>query len=165
MGRLSGMLKVAQDPMMMAQAGGMPMDPATMGGGMPMDPAMMGGGMPMDPAMMGGAPMDPAAMGGGMPPVGGMPIDPNMLAMIANAPAGAPGAAEPEPSIDQNLLQQSLRVADSALDLAKAQTEKVDDISTQLATVLQASGALEGIGPQDLQDIAAAHEAEPPVSI
>ena len=128
------------------------MDPnamAAMGGGMP--PAM-----PMDPMAMGGAPM------GGMP-AGGIPIDPAMLGAMLGAPGGA--AATPEPSIDQNLLQQSLRVADSALDLAKAQTAKADDISTQLASVLQASGSLEGIGPQDLQAMADAQAAAPSMSV
>ena len=184
MGRLSAMLKTAQDPAAMAAmgGGGMPMDPnamAYMGGGMPMDPnamaAMGGGGMPMDPnamaAMGGGMPMDPnamaamggAPMGGAMPPMGGMPIDPNMLAaMMGGLP---PMGGEAAPSIDQDLLQQSLQVANSALDLVKAQTNKVDDMSTQLATILQASGSLEGLGPEDLQAMSAAQEASPAATV
>jgi len=173
MGRLSTLLKTAQDPMM---AGGAPMDPSMMGGampagGMPMDPSVMGGampaGMPMDPAMMGGAmpagamPMDPAMMAGGMPAGGGMPIDPMALQALMSPAAAAPT----EPSIDQDLLNKSLQVANSAIDLAKAQTAKVEDMSTQLATVLQSSGALSGLGPEDLQDMAAAQDASAPMTI
>ena len=130
-------IKLAQGPMGPAMGGGMPMDPAMMGGGggMPRDPAM-GGGRPLEPAMLGGGgmPMDPAMMGGGMPmdPAmmgGGPPVDPGMaLGVPGNIDPAALGLIPPEEDPDKELLNKALDVSNKAMELAQAQTARIDEL-------------------------------------
>jgi len=133
-------IKLAAGPMDMMGGGGMPVDPAMMGGGgggMPMDPAMMGGGggMPVDPAMMGGGggmPMDPGmAMGipGGIDPAA-LGLPPGMGGAMGGAmePAVDPAIEEEKALADKALIAKSLEVSDKALDLAQAQTAKIEEL-------------------------------------